>query len=390
MHIDLALEVGDDPVNHGKAKTRAAPLAAFGEKRFKKVIASLDRDSLAVIRNLEDGPAGSMFYPDSDPPTAIADGVARVEYQVEEQPAQAHDISFDRNRLVLELENELYLWRQQMVQNTLLQLHQLHQIDGLGRRALSTGKDQQLAHHLGSLLRKVADRRNRVRRGVWLVLQQPCVEQDRREKIVEVVSHAAGQGADRLHLLRVAQPLLGIHRLGDVSHHQDGVLQPFGHAQRTLQQPPDVLGPPGPGSGSSQTVTEVVCDLGLMGLERLIGQCDPPFTIDEGDTIDHGVEGATPPLAHPPDTIGEIVNRHQIALCGGGSGPSHVELDLRRFAVFEPPIGLEHGLRVRAGGRHRSRHLLSRRSLEEPGQRGADGAHGRLSQVGLGGGVGIA
>ena len=44
------------------------------------------------------------------------------------------------------------------------------------------------------------------------------VAEDDGQQIVEVVSHAAGQTADSLHLLRLAQSLLERHPLGDVMH----------------------------------------------------------------------------------------------------------------------------------------------------------------------------
>ena len=63
-------------------------------------------------------------------------------------------------------------------------------------------------------------------RGARVLLPQPREEQvgvprDGGEDVVEVVSHSAGQPADGLHLLRVAEALFQLHRLGHVPFDRD-------------------------------------------------------------------------------------------------------------------------------------------------------------------------
>ena len=86
---------------------------------------------------------------------------------------------------------------------------------------------------------------------------------------------------------------------------------------------------------------EVPADLCFVRLQRAIGQDDPAVVIYQGDPIHHGVEGSPPVFAHPPQALGQIVNRHQIpgALVVAGAG--YPELDLGDSLGIDPPVGLD-------------------------------------------------
>ena len=79
---------------------------------------------------------------------------------------------------------------------------------------LAPREGQQAPRQIGAAQRRVeriADqfRRSRRRRSIR-VAQQIEIADDDAEQIVEIVRHAAGEIADRLHLLRLAQLRLGL------------------------------------------------------------------------------------------------------------------------------------------------------------------------------------
>ena len=104
-------------------------------------------------------------------------------------------------------------------------------IEHLRRQRLPPGKGQQLAGQLRGAIDRV---RNRIDVTAAPVLAEIAAAQEvgrgayDGEKIVEIVRDAAGQLADRIHLLGLAQRLLGLPPLGDVDglgqHPGDGAV----------------------------------------------------------------------------------------------------------------------------------------------------------------------
>ena len=92
-------------------------------------------------------------------------------------------------------------------------------IEHLRRQRLPAGKGQQLPGELRGALDRVG---NRVDVTAAPLLRQVAAAQevgrgaDDGQQIVEIVRDAAGQLADRFHLLRLAQRFLGLAPLGDV------------------------------------------------------------------------------------------------------------------------------------------------------------------------------
>ena len=110
-------------------------------------------------------------------------------------------------------------------------------IEDLRLQRLAAGEGEKLRGELGSALHRLGDR---IDVAAAALLRQFAAAQeigggaDDGEEVVEVVRDAAGELADGLHLLRMAQRFLALAPLGDV----DG----FGHRARdravTVEQRP--------------------------------------------------------------------------------------------------------------------------------------------------------
>ena len=91
---------------------------------------------------------------------------------------------------------------------------------------LAAAESEQLASELGGAPCRVADLSDvpaHLRVGAHLTLEQAAEAEDRGEQVVEVVSDAACQLADGLHLLGLAQLLLEAKPFGDVlGEHEPG------------------------------------------------------------------------------------------------------------------------------------------------------------------------
>ena len=114
-------------------------------------------------------------------------------------------------------------------------MNQLDEVDGARWGALAAREVEQLAHDLGALHGEIRDRRCCLPHHLRLTFHEPDVEQDGGEEIVEIMGDPARQRADRLHLLRVANPGLRVDRLSDVPHHQDRVFQSPGRGQGAVE-----------------------------------------------------------------------------------------------------------------------------------------------------------
>ena len=96
----------------------------------------------------------------------------------------------------------------------------------IGRRLqhLPAAEREQLAGQAGGALGRLLDLRD-LRRGAGssgeVVAEPVGVAEDRGEQVVEVVRDAAGELADRLHLLALSQAVLEIAPLGDVARDGD-------------------------------------------------------------------------------------------------------------------------------------------------------------------------
>ena len=113
----------------------------------------------------------------------------------------------------------------------------LADIEHLRRQRLPAREGQKLSGQLGRPVHRVGNRVDVA--AAALVGQVATPEEiggrtDDREQIVEIVRDAAGELADRLHLLRLTQRFLGLAALGDI----DGLRQHGGNAAMLIEHRP--------------------------------------------------------------------------------------------------------------------------------------------------------
>jgi len=149
---------GGDAVDHRQPETRSPALAALREKRLEEMFASLRGDARTVVGDLQNGSPRGELDSNTDAAAVRIDGVARVEHEVDQQPPEPHRVSDNRHGFGVEGELQLHLRRHQVAKDSLLQAHQLDEIESGWRSALAAGEEQELAHDLGALLGEVPDR----------------------------------------------------------------------------------------------------------------------------------------------------------------------------------------------------------------------------------------
>ena len=150
---------------------------------------------------------------------AAAHGIARIDREIDDGRRKLRGIG----------QHAPGVGREHRLDLDVLAEHRLEQLGGLHHQAvdLDLARLQRLAAREGQKLR--GDRRAARRRVVdqlgdrcklRLVRQAVLQDLDRAgddgQHVVEVVGDAAGELADRIHLLRLAQPLLGLVLLGQV------------------------------------------------------------------------------------------------------------------------------------------------------------------------------
>ena len=73
----------------------------------------------------------------------------------------------------------------------------------------------------------------------------------------------------------------------------------------------------------------------------MIGELHRPLIIDQRNSVEHRVEGATPSFSHTSYPVREVVDGNQIALLDFTTCPSDTKLDLGQLTVCEIPVRLE-------------------------------------------------
>ena len=175
-------------------------------------------------------------------PTALRHGVAGVEGQIENGaldlggigqgvPQAAADYGFDFDRFA-----------EGAAQEFGHVADEAGEIDDLRVQGLTAGKGEELARQLGGAVGavdRVSDRALSAivaRRGA---LQELEVAADHLQQVVEIVGDTAGQLAHRFHALRLREPLLGPHPVGDVPRGPDDAVDDAGLvAHRRQDRPP--------------------------------------------------------------------------------------------------------------------------------------------------------
>ena len=162
---------------------------------------------------------------------ALRHGVAGVDGQIHEDLRQLVGVGLDDDVVGREIQRQLDVASQGMHENGGDVVDQAVGANGfdLARLPAREGKDlgRQALRLLGGLLHAAEVLPGRVGEAVLAHENHLAVAEDDREQVVEVVRDAAREPADRLHPLRLPEPLLALSQghlgrasLGDVSHHE--------------------------------------------------------------------------------------------------------------------------------------------------------------------------
>ena len=231
MDARLAAGLAHETVDHRQAQPCAHPDRLGGEEGIEGLGDHLGRHAAAVVGHRE----GDVFarFQVADPghariqrpvggldedATALGHGVAGIDAEVEQGVFQLRRIDQGRPQLAaghhLDLDRRTHRAADQVFHAG----HQAIDVGGLGIQRLPAGKGQQPVGQGGG-----ADGGALGGGGVALEIVQPALADAHREQIqtaddageqvVEIMSQAAGELADRFHLLRLAQ-LLFQQRLG--------------------------------------------------------------------------------------------------------------------------------------------------------------------------------
>ena len=145
--------------------------------------------------------------------------VARVDRQVEDDLFELAGVGPDARQRRRERRRELDVFANQPPQHVAHVGDQRIQIDDRRLHHLLAAECEQLSGQAGSALGRLHDLRNLVAHGfrqIRLLLEQVRIAQHGCQQVVEVVRHAPGELADRLHLLRLPELLLELLLVADV------------------------------------------------------------------------------------------------------------------------------------------------------------------------------
>src|SRR6478752_4668912 len=223
VDLDRAAALADDPVHRREAEAGALTDALCGEEWLEDPVARLGWHAGAVVDHREHGLV-AVREDDNDQQTAAGHRVPGVDRQVHHDLLELRRIGADDHGLRAEDRLEPDVLADQASQQAVHPLDDVTQVDVVGLERLAPAERKQLAGQVACPDRGVADGGHLLPAGVAsveLALQQVAVADHRRHQVVEVVRDAAGELADGLHLLRLAQLLLELMAAADVFDQAD-------------------------------------------------------------------------------------------------------------------------------------------------------------------------
>ena len=251
--VDLHLTAGlfDEPPHGAEAQARARAGTLGGEERFEDAVADVGRDTGAGVGHVDAHiVAGAgvqvglhivLVQPgvgDADGQRARAGhGVARVDRQVDQRVFHLAGVGAHRPQVSGDVQVDGHAFAQHPLQHVGHRKHQAAQFHILRLQRLSAGEGQQPLGQLGAQfggLLGVGQDVGQCRVVADAVFQHLQIALDHRQQVVEVVRHAAGQLAQRLDLLVLAQHVLVAADFGDVAHDPHFVVA--GHRTGELDQ----------------------------------------------------------------------------------------------------------------------------------------------------------
>ena len=157
-------------------------------------------------------------------PPAVGHRVARVGREVEDHALDLRLVGLDRREAGRDPHADADVVADDPPHHRLHPGHDLVEVEHARVQHLAPAEGEQLAREAGRLLGRVGDLAELLAaRRVGLGEQDLRVARDHGQQVVEVVRDAAGEPPDRLHLLRLAEPLLEPQPLGHVvGEHERG------------------------------------------------------------------------------------------------------------------------------------------------------------------------
>ena len=244
-----------DPEHRRQPEPCSFPRVLGGEERLEEPAEVLGRDTAAgvcdadhrvrawrsaeAVLALDDG----LCRGDHESGAAGPHRVTRIERQVDEHLPQHSLIRASDERRAPELDLHEYVVAEEAAQHGRDVGHHAVQIEGRGLEDLAPRERQELLGERRAALGRGDDLAEE--RAVLHRRSEAChlrLRQDRGEDVVEVVGDASGELADRLHLLRLPEPLRDVLLLRDVDDragHVGRLAQPIAIDAATARQPAD-------------------------------------------------------------------------------------------------------------------------------------------------------
>ena len=157
-------------------------------------------------------------------PSTLVHRIARVQHQVEKNLLHLRGIDLHQPKITVQVSNQFELLAQQPREKTLRIRDDLVQAQNARLDHLLPRDSQQLLDQRSPLFARHADLFRMMQQAAarrQTRNEQVCVQGDPSEQIVKIMSHAAYQAPDDLHLLRFPKTLLRAFALGDVLGHAD-------------------------------------------------------------------------------------------------------------------------------------------------------------------------
>ena len=155
---------------------------------------------------------------------ALGHGVARIDDEIDDGVGKLRLVGMHRPEIGAMLELEVDAFAQQTAQHQRQFADHVAQRQHLGLHGLLAREGQKLAHQRRRAQRVLVDLVDLLERGIARLMahqEEFAIADDDGQQIVEVMRHAAGELAHRLHLLRLRE--FGFERLllGDVDQIED-------------------------------------------------------------------------------------------------------------------------------------------------------------------------
>ncbi len=218
VDADVAARLLDDRIDLAEAEAGALAGALGGEEGIEHLVDEMGGDAGAGVADLDPDAvvgAGGGGNPDR---AAVGHRIAGVDDEVEDRQFELVGVGGRPQRAIADLDGEGHLLADRADQQVLHVGQQPREVDGFEVQPLGAREDEQLLRQPGRpggrLLREADQPRDLGVLGP--PLDEVEVADDHRQQVVEVVRDAAGQLADRVHLLRLGERRLGAFALGDL------------------------------------------------------------------------------------------------------------------------------------------------------------------------------